>query len=191
MKILIQNALGESVSLLRNLQNHPEDLHTIEAVIRLLTRCFEQKGKVVIFGNGGSMADAMHFAEELTGRFNQNRQALPAIALSDPAFLTCTANDFGYEEVFARGVEAYVNQGDLVIGLSTSGNSENVFRALSKAQSAGAFTFCLLGKDGGKLKGFCDYEIVVPSQDTARIQEIHMLVLHVIIAGIEKLLLEG
>ena len=91
MKILIQNALGESVSLLRNLQNHPEDLHTIEAVIRLLTRCFEQKGKVVIFGNGGSMADAMHFAEELTGRFNQNRQALPAIALSDPAFLTCTA----------------------------------------------------------------------------------------------------
>ncbi len=191
MKILIQNALGESLSLLKHLQNHPEDLHTIESVIRLLTRCFEQKGKVVIFGNGGSMADAMHFAEELTGRFCQDRQALPAIALSDPSFLSCAANDFGYEEVFARGVEAYANQGDLVIGLSTGGNSENVIRGLRKAQESGAFTFCLLGKDGGKLKGFCDYEIVVPSQDTARIQEIHMLVLHIIVAGVEKLLLEG
>ncbi|HRY84070.1 MAG TPA: SIS domain-containing protein [Candidatus Cloacimonadota bacterium] len=163
----------------------------IEEIIDLITRCYQSQAKVIIFGNGGSMADAMHFAEELTGRYQQERPPLAALALSDPAHLSCVANDYSYDEVFARGVEAFAKANDVVIGLSTSGNSENVIKAISKAQELGCFTVSFLGKDGGKLCGECDYEILIPSDNTARIQEMHMLILHIIIEGVEKQLFEG
>ncbi|MEF3693790.1 MAG: SIS domain-containing protein [Candidatus Cloacimonadota bacterium] len=161
-------------------------LQEIESVVRQIALVFSRKNKLIIFGNGGSMADAMHFAEELTGRYKDNRPALPAIALSDPAFLTCAANDFGFDEVFARGVEAYCLPGDMVIGISTSGNSPNVIKAMQKAQELGAFSLVLLGRDGGKLRDSCDYQILIPEEKTSRIQEMQMMILHLIIELVEK-----
>lgn len=191
MQELIHAALRHANSLLGNYLEDPDNFFVIEEIIDLITRCYQSQAKVIIFGNGGSMADAMHFAEELTGRYQQERPPLAALALSDPAHLSCVANDYGYDEVFARGVEAFAKANDVVIGLSTSGNSENVIKAISKAQELGCFTVSFLGKDGGKLCGECDYEILIPSDNTARIQEMHMLILHIIIEGVEKQLFEG
>jgi len=188
---LIHAALRHANSLLGNYLEDPDNFFVIEEIIDLITRCYQSQAKVIIFGNGGSMADAMHFAEELTGRYQQERPPLAALALSDPAHLSCVANDYSYDEVFARGVEAFAKANDVVIGLSTSGNSENVIKAISKAQELGCFTVSFLGKDGGKLCGECDYEILIPSDNTARIQEMHMLILHIIIEGVEKQLFEG
>ncbi|MCK4312300.1 MAG: SIS domain-containing protein, partial [Candidatus Cloacimonetes bacterium] len=123
-----------------------------------------------------------------TGRFRKARKALPVISLTDPSHITCVANDMGFEEVFARGVEAYGNKGDVLIGISTSGNSENVIRALARAKELEIKTVSLLGKNGGKLKDFCDYEIIVPGETTDRIQELHITVLHVIIETVERIL---
>ena len=186
MQEIIHAALSHAHALLGKYLDEPNNFYVIEEIIDLITRCYQAKGKVIIFGNGGSMADAMHFAEELTGRYHTDRAPLPALALSDPAHLSCVANDYGYEEVFSRGVEAFGNPNDVVIGISTSGNSENVIRAIAKAQDLGCFTVAFLGKDGGKLSGSCDYEILIPSEDTARIQELHMIILHIIIQGVEK-----
>ncbi len=191
MQELIHAALRHANSLLGNYLEDPDNFFVIEEIIDLITRCYQSQAKVIIFGNGGSMADAMHFAEELTGRYQQERPPLAALALSDPAHLSCVANDYSYDEVFARGVEAFAKANDVVIGLSTSGNSENVIKAISKAQELGCFTVSFLGKDGGKLCGECDYEILIPSDNTARIQEMHMLILHIIIEGVEKQLFEG
>ncbi len=144
-------------------------------------------GKLLACGNGGSMCDAMHFAEEWTGRFRKDRAALPAIAFSDPSQLTCIANDFGYDEVFARSVEAYGRPGDLLVVLSTSGSSPNILRALEKARSQGVKTVGLLGKGGGKAAKLCDVAIVVPLATTSdRIQEIHIKVLHIAIEAVER-----
>ena len=142
----------------------------------------------MIFGNGGSSTDAMHFAEELTGKFRKDRKPLPAISLTDSSHITCVANDYGFEEVFARGVEALGKTGDIAIGISTSGNSENVVRALDKAKKLGMVTVALIGLDGGKMKGICDHVILVPGKTTDRIQELHITVLHVIIETIERIL---
>lgn len=151
----------------------------------LIAAAYRRGNKVIIFGNGGSMCDAMHFAEELTGRFHQDRPALPAIAVSDPSHLTCVANDYGFEYVFARAVEAYAKPEDVVIGISTSGNSPNVIKALSRAHELDCFTLALLGKDGGRLKGECDYELIVQAETTDRIQEVHTTILHILIQMIE------
>lgn len=163
----------------------PDSPIEIERIAKALARCFESGGKCVIFGNGGSMCDAMHFAEEFTGRFRKDRPALPCIAISDPSHLSCVGNDYGFEEVFVRGVEAYCRASDFVIGISTSGNSPNVVRALHKAQDLGCFTFALLGKDGGLLKDTCDFEIIAPGESSDRIQEIHTMILHIIIECVE------
>ena len=144
-------------------------------------------GKLLACGNGGSMCDAMHFAEEWTGRFRGNRDALPAIAFSDPSQLSCIANDFGYEEVFSRSVAAYGREGDLLLAISTSGNSPNVLRAVEVARERGIKTVGLLGKGGGRLLEQVDIPIVVPLATTSdRIQEVHIKVIHITIEAVER-----
>lgn len=136
-------------------------------------------GKLLTCGNGGSAADALHLAEELVGRYSVERRALPALCLNaDATAITCICNDYGYEHVFSRGVEALGKPGDVIVGFTTSGNSANVIAAFEAAAKRGVTTILLAGKDGGAARGTCDHEIIVPSSNTARIQEVHTLVLH-------------
>lgn len=161
----------------------------LEQVARLLASCFQNHKKVLIAGNGGSLCDAMHFAEELTGQFRSYRPALAAIALSDPSHLSCVANDFGFEEVFARSVEALGQPGDVLVLLTTSGNSINLIKAAAVAKKKGMHTVALLGKTGGGLLNQCDLQWVVSGfRFSDRIQEIHMAALHIIVELIESLL---
>ena len=151
----------------------------INATGQLLVDCLKNGGKLFSCGNGGSAADAMHFAQELVGRYKVNRRALPALCLnSDVTALTCIGNDYGYEQVFARQLTAFASPGDVLVGFSTSGNSANVLEAFAAAKTAGVRTILLGGRDGGRARGTCDFELIVPSQNTARIQEVHTLVLH-------------
>jgi D-sedoheptulose 7-phosphate isomerase len=164
----------------------PKALRFIEEVSRGLTEAFRCGKKVIVAGNGGSLCDAMHFAEELTGQFRQPRRALPAIALSDPGHLTCTANDMGFDEVFARGVEAHGQPGDLFVGLTTSGNSPNIVRAFQVAKERHLTTVAFLGKDGGAVRGVADYELLIAGETSDRIQEAHMTAIHIIIEMCEQ-----
>ena len=144
---------------------------------------------MLIAGNGGSLCDASHFAEELTGIFRKKRRALPAIALSDPGHLTCVGNDLGFEHVFARSIEAYGKKEDLFIGLTTSGNSPNMILAFERAKELGLTTLAFLGKGGGELKGYADLELIIEGFETSdRIQEAHMTAIHIMIELIEELL---
>jgi D-sedoheptulose 7-phosphate isomerase len=148
---------------------------------------FRKGGTIYSCGNGGSMCDAMHFAEEWTGRFRRDRPALPALAFSDAAHMTCIANDFGYEQVFARMVDAYGQPGDTLLAISTSGNSPNVLAACRAAKAKGVTVVGLLGKGGGPMKALCDVAIVVPVATTSdRIQEIHIKVIHAVIEAVER-----
>lgn len=185
MKQIITQSLKDAQKALDSFLADPETVSTIAEIAESICESFLSKGKVIIFGNGGSMCDAMHFAEELTGRFRQDRPALPAIAISDPSHITCVANDFGFEEIFARAVSAYAAPQDIVIGISTSGNSANVIRGIEEAQKIGCKTFALLGQSGGKLKDVCDFEIIAPGETSDRIQEIHMIILHILVQSIE------
>lgn len=148
--------------------------------------------KVLACGNGGSAADAMHFCEELTGRYRDDRPAIAAVACVDPGHLTCVANDYGFDRVFSRWVEALGRPGDVLVVLSTSGNSANAIHAVEAAAERGLTTAALLGGDGGKLAGVCDLEIVVPGEVSGRrvrsdrIQELHMLLLHAVVGGVEQ-----
>lgn len=164
-----------------------ENKHT-EAVAKDLAEIFQTGNKVLIAGNGGSNCDALHFAEEFTGRFRKDRRALPAIAISDSSHITCVGNDYGFDYIFSRGVEAYGKEGDMFIGISTSGNSSNIIKAVEAAKKLNMKTVLLLGKDGGKLKGTADYEFVIEGETSDRIQEIHMMILHIIIEGVEKIM---
>lgn len=157
-------------------------------VARELADIFKKGGKVLICGNGGSNCDALHFAEEFTGRFRKERRALPAIAISDSSHITCVGNDYGFDHIFSKGVEAFGKEGDMFIGISTSGNSANVIKAVELANKMGLKTVALLGKDGGKLKGMCDYEFIVEGDTSDRIQEIQMTILHIIIEGVERIM---
>lgn len=161
---------------------------SIEASARLLAASFAAGNKVIACGNGGSACDAIHFAEEFTGRFIKDRKPLPAIPLTDPGHLTCVGNDYGYDEVFARGVSAYGKPGDVLLAISTSGNSRNVIRAVEEARGLGMKVILLLGKDGGALQGKGDTQIWVRSQATERIQEMHMFALHIVIESVERIL---
>lgn len=181
----IRDLFSTAELTLRDFYHKEENLKTIGSIADAISTAFEKGNKVIIFGNGGSMCDAMHFAEELTGRFRQDRPALSAIALSDPAFITCVANDYGFDEIFSRGVSAYAKAGDIVIGISTSGNSANVIKAFAKAKNLGCSTVALLGKDGGKLKGMCEHELIIPAETTDRIQEMHIKILHILVELIE------
>lgn len=159
-----------------------------ERVVKALAETFQNKGKTLICGNGGSNCDAMHFAEEFTGRFRKERPALPAISLSDSSHITCVGNDYGFDYIFSKGIEAFGQEGDLFIGISTSGNSSNIIEAVKTAKERKLKTVALLGKDGGKLKGMCDFEFIIPGETSDRIQEIHMMILHIIIEGVERIL---
>ncbi|HSX12587.1 MAG TPA: SIS domain-containing protein [Rhabdochlamydiaceae bacterium] len=170
----------------------PGSVQFIETAAHMIADCFRQGGKLLIAGNGGSLCDAMHFAEELTGVFRGKRAALPAIALSDPGHLTCTANDLGYEDVFSRAVEAFGKENDILISLTTSGNSLNLVNAVAYAKEKKMKTISFLGKTGGKLKGVSDLEWIVDGFSFSdRIQEAHMAAIHIIIEMIEKELFHG
>ena len=159
----------------------------IEAVAERLIACYRNGGKLLVMGNGGSAADAQHFAAEMVGRYRRERRALPAVALTvDPSAVTAIANDYGYEEVFARQVRAHARQGDVVIGISTSGNSENICRAFTAAREAGATTVALGGGGGGRMRGLADLVILAPSAVTPRIQECHITVIHVLCDLVEE-----
>ena len=174
--------------LLKNFIEQEEKDRTTEKIAEELAEVFTNGNKVLICGNGGSNCDALHFAEEFTGRFRKERRALPAIAISDSSHITCVGNDYGFDYIFSKGVEAYGKEGDMFIGISTSGNSGNVIKAVEKAKELGMKTVALLGKDGGKLKGMCDYEFIIPGETSDRIQEIHMMILHIIIEGVERIM---
>ncbi|ERT69559.1 MAG: D-sedoheptulose 7-phosphate isomerase [Cetobacterium somerae] len=177
-----------TASLLENFIKEEAEKKETEKVAKDLANIFQLGNKVLICGNGGSNCDALHFAEEFTGRFRKDRRALPAISLSDSSHITCVGNDYGFDYIFSRGVEAYGKEGDMFIGISTSGNSANVIKAVETAKKMGLKTCVLLGKDGGKLKGMCDYEFIIPGNTSDRIQEIHMMILHIIIEGVEKIM---
>lgn len=157
-----------------------------EKVALALANTFERGNKVLICGNGGSNCDALHFAEEFTGRFRKERKPLPAIAISDSSHITCVGNDYGFDYIFSKGVEAFGKPGDMFIGISTSGNSSNVIKAVEVAKKLGMVTVGMLGKDGGKLRGICDFEFIIEGETSDRIQEIHMTILHIIIEGVER-----
>ena len=164
----------------------PQSLTFMDAVAEKIAACYCAEGKLLIAGNGGSLCDAMHFAEELTGQFRKRRAALPAIALADASHLTCVGNDFGFDSVFARSVEAFGKPGDLFIALTTSGNSPNLLAALQKAKDKELGTIAFLGKTGGKAKGMADLEWIVPHfAYSDRIQEVHMAAIHIIIESVE------
>ena len=177
-----------TASLLENFIKEEAEKKETEKVAKDLANIFQLGNKVLICGNGGSNCDALHFAEEFTGRFRKDRRALPAISLSDSSHITCVGNDYGFDYIFSRGVEAYGKEGDMFIGISTSGNSANVIKAVEAAKKMGLKTCVLLGKNGGKLKGMCDYEFIIPGNTSDRIQEIHMMILHIIIEGVEKIM---
>ena len=176
------------LALLENFIKEEEERRETEKVAKELSDVFTKGNKVFICGNGGSNCDALHFAEEFTGRFRGDRKALPAIAISDSSHITCVGNDYGFDYIFSRGVEAYGKEGDMFFGISTSGNSPNVIKAVEAAKKLGMKTCVLLGKDGGKLKGMCDYEFIIPGKTSDRIQEIHMMILHIIIEGVERIM---
>ena len=187
---IISQELKEAQSVLDNFLSDPEQIEKIEKAAGLMADAIIHNGKILSCGNGGSHCDAMHFAEELTGRYRDNRRALPAIAISDVSHLSCVSNDFGYEYVFSRYIEALGQPGDVLLGLSTSGNSANIIRAAEAAKAKGMKIIIMSGKDGGKLAGVADVEIRVPHfgfED--RIQEIHIKVIHIFMLLIEKMVL--
>lgn len=185
----IDLAIQDSILAVEQLKRHKP---FIEAAAIRLADTFNRGGKVILAGNGGSLCDAAHFAEELTGYFRGPRKALPAIVLSEPGHLTCTANDSHFDEVFARGVEAFGKEGDLFIGLTTSGNSPNVIRAFEEAKKRGLRTIAFLGKGGGKLKGVADLEMIIDGFKTSdRIQEAHMAAIHIILEVMESILFKA
>ena len=183
----IQNELKDATRCLEEFSNNQDNLHLIQNAAQVFTQAIDSGHKIISCGNGGSMSDAMHFAEELTGRYRDSRKSLSAIAISDPGFISCAANDFGYEHVFERFIEGMGKSGDVLLAISTSGNSENVLLAAKKAKELNIKAIALTGKDGGKLAALADVEIRAPHSDYAdRVQEIHIKVIHIFIHLIEK-----
>ena len=162
-------------------------LDLLEVAGSTMVTAIKNGGKVLLAGNGGSAADAQHFAGEIVGRFTMERKSLPALSLCvDPSVMTCIGNDYGYEQVFARQIEGLGNKNDVFVGISTSGNSANIINAITVAKKIGMFVIGYLGKDGGKIKDLCDIALVVPSNSTPRIQEVHTLTTHILCEMIEK-----
>ncbi|MGM0439724.1 MAG: D-sedoheptulose-7-phosphate isomerase [Chlamydiota bacterium] len=187
MKDEIITAIDNGIIALEQLKT-PRGLEFIHQAARIIADAFKNGNKVVIAGNGGSLCDAAHFAEELTGQFRSFRPALPAIALTEPGHITCCANDFGFDRVFSRGVEAYGKPGDVFVGLTTSGNSPNIINAIEAAKNLEMATITFLGKSGGKLKGVADQELLIEGETSDRIQEAHMTAIHIIIECVEQML---
>lgn len=187
MKELIENELKEALSVLERFISDPLNVENIELAATFMSEAVKGGKKIISCGNGGSMCDAMHFAEELTGKYRGDRPSIPAISISDPGHLSCVANDYGYEHVFSRFIEGMGQPGDVLMGISTSGNSKNIIKAVEAAQLRGMKVVILSGKDGGQLAGMPDVEIRVPHFGYAdRIQEIHIKIIHIFILLIEK-----
>ena len=187
MKALIQENLNEAREVLEEFINQSENIEAIEKTASIMVEAIQDGRKIISCGNGGSMTDAMHFAEELSGVFREKRPALPAISISDPSHITCTANDYSFHEIFSRYVEALGQQGDVLLAISTSGNSMNVVRAAEAARGKGMKVVGLTGKTGGLLAGMVDSEIRVKGRKYSdRIQEIHIKILHILVLLIEQ-----
>ncbi|OCG55442.1 phosphoheptose isomerase [Gilliamella sp. Choc6-1] len=183
----IRNELNQAIDVLTNFVSDNNNLLNIQKAAVLIADSFKHGGKVLSCGNGGSHCDAMHFAEELTGRFRDNRPAYPAIAISDVSHISCVSNDFGFDYIFSRYVEGVGKKGDVLLGISTSGNSANVLKAIESAKQKDMKIITLTGKDGGKMNGLADVDIRVPHLGYAdRIQEVHIKVIHILIMLIEK-----
>jgi len=185
LKSEIKKQFEEAQLILSQFQN-TENFEKIETAIEMMCTALKAGNKIISCGNGGSMCDAMHFAEELSGRFRNNRRGLAALSISDPSHISCVANDFGYDFVFSRYIQALGQSGDVLLGISTSGSSKNVILAVEEAKKKGMKTLVLTGKDGGKLAELADLEIRAPYSEFAdRAQEIHIKIIHNFILGIE------
>ena len=183
----IRDELNQAIDVLTNFVANDDNLKKIQQAAILIADSFKQGGKVLSCGNGGSHCDAMHFAEELTGRFRDNRPSYPAIAISDVSHISCVGNDYGFDYIFSRYIEGVGQKGDVLLGISTSGNSANVLKAIEAAKQKGMKIITLTGKDGGKMNGLADVDIRVPHFGYAdRVQEIHIKVIHILILLIEK-----
>jgi D-sedoheptulose 7-phosphate isomerase len=188
---LIKKSLEQSANVLKDFMNHEGNIPKIKSAADIMVESLNNGGKIISFGNGGSMCDAMHFAEELTGRFREDRPAIAAIAISDPSHITCTANDYGFEAIFSRYIEAHGKPGDVALAISTSGNSANVIKACEAAKKKELRIVALTGKTGGKIAPLADVEIRVPFNGYSdRIQEIHIKVMHIWIEYIEKVTIQ-
>ncbi|MAZ41923.1 MAG: D-sedoheptulose 7-phosphate isomerase [Cyclobacteriaceae bacterium] len=184
---IIEQELQEAHQVLSNFMADPKLIETIAEMAHLMTQAIENGGKIITCGNGGSHCDAMHFAEELTGRYRNDRKSLPAIAISDSAHLTCVGNDYGYEFIFSRFIEGMGNNGDVLLAITTSGNSMNIVNAVKTAKEKNIKTIVLAGKDGGKLANIADKILIVPHFGFAdRIQEIHIKIIHIMILLLEQ-----
>ncbi|MGX5218751.1 MULTISPECIES: D-sedoheptulose 7-phosphate isomerase [Pseudomonas] len=183
----IRNSLLEAQRALDDFINNEQTLQKIESAAQMLVESFEQKGKAFSCGNGGSMCDAMHFAEELTGRYRGNRPGIAAVSISDASHISCVANDFGYEYIFSRYIESHGREGDVLLAFSTSGKSPNVLNAVAAAKQLGVKVIGLTGKPGSKLEELADICICAPGGNYAdRIQELHIKVVHILIELIER-----
>jgi len=184
---IIKKQLAEARDLLDTFLSNEMIIRHIKSAGDLMFQTVSQGNKIIACGNGGSMSDAMHFAEEMTGRFRNDREALPAVAISDPAHITCVANDYGFQFIFSRYIDALGKDGDVLLAISTSGNSKNIIEAAKAAREKGMKIIALTGKDGGKLSGYSDIEIRAPqSLFSDRTQEIHIKVIHILIDYIER-----
>jgi D-sedoheptulose 7-phosphate isomerase len=187
MNTEIKQHFDEALLVLQQFNADPANFKKIEAAGKLMVKAIKKGNKIISCGNGGSMSDAMHFAEELSGRYRDDRKALPAVSISDPSHLTCVANDYGFEFVFSRYIEALGNTGDVLLAISTSGNSKNVLRAIAAAKAKGMKVIGLTGKDGGKMAVACDVEIRAPRSEYAdRAQEVHIKIIHALIDYVEQ-----
>lgn len=192
MQAKIQNIVQASISVKAQLLNDLGLLKTIEEVTTLIIYTFRNGNKVLFCGNGGSAADAQHLAAEFSGRFYKDRKPLPSEALHcNTSYLTAVANDYGYDQVYSRVVQGSGREGDVLIGLSTSGNSVNITNALQAAKEIGMITVGFTGEGGGKMKAYCDYLVDVPSKDTPRIQEAHIMIGHIICQLVEEQYFDG
>jgi len=180
------HSLQDAQRVLNSFVENKDNTLKINSAIAMMVESYKNNGRMFSCGNGGSMCDAMHFAEELTGRFRKERKPLAAMAINDPSHLTCVSNDYGYDYVFSRYIEAWGNKGDVLLAISTSGNSPNVLLAVEAAQKKGMKVVGLLGKGGGKLKDMCDVSLIVDSNISDRIQEVHIKCIHIFIEGIER-----
>ncbi len=180
--------LLEAQEVLTKFIDNKANITAIATAATIMAKAIKAGGCIISCGNGGSMSDAMHFAEELTGQYRNTRRAMPAMAISDPAFITCTANDFGFDAIFERYIEAFGKAGDVLLAISTSGNSANILRAVHAAKARGMQVVSLTGKGGGKLTPLADCDICIPHQQYSdRIQEVHIKIIHILIRMIEEL----
>ncbi|MDF1570300.1 MAG: D-sedoheptulose 7-phosphate isomerase [Bacteroidales bacterium] len=187
MKDIIHQHLSEAGATLERFMGNPDNIASIENAAGILAGAIKNGGKIISCGNGGSMCDSMHFAEELTGRFKHDRPALPAVSISDPSHITCVGNDFGFDEVFSRFVEGMGSAGDALLAISTSGNSRNVIRAAEVALEKGMKVVALTGKTGGLLAKLADAEVRVDGgKYSDRVQEVHVKVVHILVELIEQ-----